>query len=136
MLGGVHERLWQGCGSWTGPGSRMHVLSESHLQRNDISGCFEAPGGGAAQLGDHGAALRVLALVLGDMRAAEAYCARWARGEGHLALLDALLRPGDGRPPLYAEACHLLAAQGAAGARLRAPSRRAGWKLRSSQPRS
>ena len=54
----------------------------------------------------------MLALVLGDMRAAEAYCARWAPGEGHLALLDALLRPGDGRPPLYAEACHLLAAQG------------------------
>ena len=64
------------------------------------------------QLGDHGAALRVLALVLGDIRAAEAYCARWAGGEGHLALLDALLRPGDGRAPLYAEACHLLAAQG------------------------
>ncbi|KAK9839815.1 hypothetical protein WJX81_003522 [Elliptochloris bilobata] len=65
------------------------------------------------KLGDHGAALRVLALVLGDIRAAEAYCTRWAGGEGHLALLDALLRPGDGRPPLYAEACHLLAAQGA-----------------------
>jgi len=88
--------------------------------------------GGAAQLGDHGAALRVLALVLGDMRAAEAYCARWARGEGHLALLDALLRPGDGRPPLYAEACHLLAAQGAAGAHLAGQMR---WKLRSFLPR-
>ncbi len=64
------------------------------------------------QLEDHAAALRILALVLGDIRLAEAYCARWAGQQGYLALLDMLLHPGDGRAPLYAEACHLLAAQG------------------------
>lgn len=66
-----------------------------------------------AQLEDHGAALRILALVLGDIRLAEAYCARWAGQAGYLQLLDMLLHPGSGREPLYAEACHLLAAQGA-----------------------
>lgn len=64
------------------------------------------------QLGDHRAALRTLALTLGDIRLAEAYCARFTGRDGHLALLDLLLHPGDGRPPLYIEACHLLAAQG------------------------
>ena len=66
-----------------------------------------------AQLGDHRAALRILALTLGDIRLAEAYCARFTGREGHLLLLDLLLHPGDERPPLYIEACHLLAAQGA-----------------------
>jgi hypothetical protein len=64
------------------------------------------------QLEEHGAALRLLALVLCDIRLAEAYCARYAGPEGHAALLELLLRPGDSRPPLYADACHLLAAQG------------------------
>lgn len=65
------------------------------------------------QLEDHRAALQILALVLGDIRLAEDYCARFAGQEGHLMLLDMLLHPGDGRAPLYTEACHLLAAQGA-----------------------
>ena len=56
--------------------------------------------------------MRILALVLGDIRLAEAYCARWAGQQGYLFLLDMLLHPGHGREPLYAEACHLLAAQG------------------------
>ncbi len=64
------------------------------------------------QLGDHRAALRTLALTLGDIRLAEAYCARFTGHDGHLMLLDLLLHPGDERPPLYIEACHLLAAQG------------------------
>ena len=64
------------------------------------------------QLGDHRAALRILALTLGDIRLAEAYCARFTGREGHLLLLDLLLHPGEERPPLYIEACHLLAAQG------------------------
>ena len=65
------------------------------------------------QLGEHARALRLLALVLCDIRLAEAYCARYAGAEGHAQLLEMLLRPGDGREPLYADACHLLAAQGA-----------------------
>ncbi len=68
--------------------------------------------GDCVQLEDHRAALRILALVLGDIRLAEAYCARWAGQQGYLSLLDMLLHPGHGRDPLYAEACHLLAAQG------------------------
>ena len=66
----------------------------------------------ALQLGDHRAALRILALTLGDIRLAEAYCTRFTGHDGHLMLLDLLLHPGDERPPLYIEACHLLAAQG------------------------
>ena len=49
------------------------------------------------------------------MIAAEAYCAQNAGQEGYLALLDMLLRPGNGQAPMYAEACHLLAAKGARG---------------------
>ena len=64
------------------------------------------------QVGDHLAALRILALVVGDMDAAEDYCGRHAGPDGYLTLLDMLLRPGDERSPLFAEACHLLAAQG------------------------
>ena len=75
-----------------------------------------------AQLGDHRAALRILALTLGDIRLAEAYCARFAGREGHLLLLDLLLHPGDERPPLYIEACHLLAAQGGPCARAHLPA--------------
>ena len=63
-------------------------------------------------MGDHVAALRVLALVLGDIRAAEAFCEQHTGQAGYLALLSLLLAPGEGRAPLYTEACHLLAAQG------------------------
>ena len=63
-------------------------------------------------MGDHEAALRMLALYLGDIRAAEAYCEQHTGQAGYLALLSMLLAPGEGRPPLYAEACQLLAAQG------------------------
>jgi hypothetical protein len=59
------------------------------------------------------AALRVLALVVCDIRAAEAYCKAHTGQEGYMALLDMLINPGNGRPPLYDDACHLLAAQGA-----------------------
>ena len=63
-------------------------------------------------MGDHVAALRVLALVLGDIRAAEAFCEQHTGQAGYLALLSMLLAPGEGRAPLYTEACQLLAAQG------------------------
>ena len=63
-------------------------------------------------MGDHEAALRVLALYLGDIRAAEAYCEQHTGQAGYLALLSMLLAPGEGRAPLYTEACQLLAAQG------------------------
>ncbi len=68
--------------------------------------------GRTVQVGDHLAALRILALVVGDMDAAEDYCGKHAGPDGYLTLLDMLLRPGDARPPLFMEACHLLAAQG------------------------
>lgn len=60
-------------------------------------------------MGDHSAALRLLALTMADVRAAEAFCEATAGEEGYRALLDMLLRPGEGRAPLFAEACHLLA---------------------------
>ena len=65
------------------------------------------------QLSNHTAALLVLALDMGDIRGAERYCNEHAGPQGRLALLRMLLAPGQGRPPLYAEACHLLAVAGA-----------------------
>ena len=67
------------------------------------------------QAKQHQAALSLLALSMGDIIAAEAYCAQNAGHEGYLALLDMLLRPGNGQAPMYAEACHLLAAKGGRG---------------------
>ena len=64
------------------------------------------------QVGNHEAGLRILALIMGDMHAAEAYCEQHAGQPGYLALLSMLLSPGDGRSPLYVDACRLLAAQG------------------------
>ena len=64
------------------------------------------------QAGEHIAALEILALVLGDVKQAEAYCAEHAGPEGYHALLDMLLQPGEGRKPLLVDACHLLAAGG------------------------
>jgi hypothetical protein len=68
--------------------------------------------GGFVQAGDNRAALRVMALVLGDMRRATAFCAATAGQEAYMTLLAMLLHPGEGRDPLYTEACQLLAAQG------------------------
>lgn len=68
-----------------------------------------------AQVGDDAAALRILAIELQDVVGAERYCAEQGSKEGqasHALLLDMLLRPGQGRPPMLAQACHLLAAQG------------------------
>lgn len=70
-----------------------------------------------AQVGDDAAALRILAIELQDVVGAERYCAEQGSKEGqasHALLLDMLLRPGQGRPPMLAQACHLLAAQGQA----------------------
>ena len=76
------------------------------------------------QVGDHPAALRILALVVGDMDAAEDYCGKHAGPDSYLTLLDMLLRPGNARPPLFVEACHLLAAQGGwVGVQLCPPAR-------------
>lgn len=49
---------------------------------------------------------------MGDVRAAEAYSEVHVGEAGYEALLEMLLRPGPGRTPLFAEACHLLANTG------------------------
>jgi len=67
------------------------------------------------QVGDDTAALQILAIELEDMVEAERYCAEQGLKGGeatHALLLDMLLHPGQGRPPMFAQACHLLAAQG------------------------
>ena len=67
------------------------------------------------QVGDNAAALRILAIELQDMVAAEQYCAEQQAKGGkatHAVLMDMLLHPGNNRTPLLAQACHLLAAQG------------------------
>ena len=67
------------------------------------------------QVGDDAAALRILAIELQDMVAAEQYCAEHQSQDGqatYAVLMDMLLHPGSQRKPLLAQACHLLAAQG------------------------
>lgn len=69
-----------------------------------------------SKVGDDTAALRILAIELEDMVEAERYCAEQGLKGGqatHALLLHMLLHPGQGRPPMFAQACHLLAAQGA-----------------------
>lgn len=60
------------------------------------------------QAGGHEAALRILALLVGDVAAAEAYCAAHLGPPGYAQLLALLL---DAR--LLPEACHLLRFAGA-----------------------
>lgn len=57
------------------------------------------------RLGDHAAAMRLLATVMADLDGAIGYCRQFAGSDGWLALLEALLRPGGGRPPNYVAAC-------------------------------
>lgn len=64
------------------------------------------------QAGGHQAALRILALVLGDIAAAEAYCREHLGPAGYRQLLGMLLAPGPGAPPMLPEACHLMVAAG------------------------
>lgn len=65
------------------------------------------------QLGEHAAALRILALQLGDLEAAARYCRQHAGQEGYAALMDMLLAPGVGEAPRLEQACQLLTARGA-----------------------
>ena len=66
------------------------------------------------QAGGHEAALRILALVIRDTAAAEAYCAAHLGPPGYVRLLDMLLAPALGAAPLLPDACHLLHSAGAA----------------------
>ena len=71
------------------------------------------------QVGNDAAALRILALELQDIVAAEQYCADHpspdpAAQSSYMQLLDLLLHPGDGTQPMYTQACHLLGSQGTA----------------------
>lgn len=59
--------------------------------------------------GDHKAALRILALELGDSRGAERYCAELSDPEPYyMLLLELYLQPGGGREPLHTAAVRLL----------------------------
>lgn len=60
---------------------------------------------------DHPKALRVLAVTLNDINSAIRYCKKHARHEGFISLLEMLLRPGEGREPMYTEACQVSNAQ-------------------------
>lgn len=64
------------------------------------------------QLGEHAAALRILALQLDDLDAAERYCRQHAGQDGYAVLMDMLLAPGQGHEPRLEQACRLLTAQG------------------------
>lgn len=89
----------------------LQVVVESRTQPSRQTGVWPA----CPQVGDDTAALRILALELQDMAAAEQYCSEQAAKGGQASyalLLEMLLHPGQGRTPLLAQACHLLAAQG------------------------
>jgi len=64
------------------------------------------------QVGDLLSALRVLALVMGDVKRAQLLCRQDGNLDAYLTLLKLLLHPDDGRPPMYVEACCLLASEG------------------------
>lgn len=64
------------------------------------------------QLGDHLSALRVLALTLRDIGAAEAYAAAHLPPSEYRTLLQLVLHPGPGIEPLYEDACYLITALG------------------------
>jgi len=81
------------------------------------------------RLGQHGEALRVLALVLGDVDACIAYCKQqqqqqqqqhpgqsqgqgWSAQQVWMLLLEIMLRPGDGHEPRYGAAVRVLHAEG------------------------
>ena len=64
------------------------------------------------QVGDVLSALEVLALIIGDVKRAQLLCQDEGNLDAYLTLLKLLLHPGDGRPPMYVEACRLLTAEG------------------------
>ena len=69
------------------------------------------------QVGNDAAALRILALELQDIVAAEQYCAHNSskqdgKQSSYMQLLELLLHPGEGKQAMYSQACHLLGSQG------------------------
>ncbi|KAI3428666.1 hypothetical protein D9Q98_007489 [Chlorella vulgaris] len=65
-----------------------------------------------AQAGDHMSALRLLALTLHDVAAAEAYARCWLVPGDYRALLHLVLEPGPGLEPRWGDACYLIASLG------------------------
>ena len=65
------------------------------------------------QMGDHLAALRLLALTLRDVGAAEAYATAHVPPSQYRELLQMVLSPGDGVEPYWEDACYLISALGA-----------------------
>lgn len=70
------------------------------------------------QVGDHMASLRVLALTLGDVAAAEAYARAHLAPPDYRALLHLVLEPGPGLEPRWDDACYLITALGELEGRL------------------
>ncbi|GAB4818896.1 hypothetical protein N2152v2_005942 [Parachlorella kessleri] len=64
------------------------------------------------QMGDHLSALRLLALTLRDIAAAEAYAIAHLPPAEYRTLLQLVLHPGPGVEPLYEDACYLVTALG------------------------
>ena len=71
------------------------------------------------QVGDHMAAMRLLALTLHDVAAAEAYARAHLPPSDFRALLHLVLEPGPGLEPRWDDACYLITALGAPGAQNR-----------------
>ena len=69
----------------------------------------------AVQMGDHLSALRLLALTLRDIAAAEAYATAHLPAAEYRTLLQLVLHPGPGVEPLYEDACDLITALGGCG---------------------
>jgi hypothetical protein len=58
------------------------------------------------------AALRVLAVTLHDVEAAEAYARSHLAPKDYRALLHLVLEPGEGLEPRWEDACYLITALG------------------------
>ena len=61
--------------------------------------------------GEHDKALRILAVDIGDIEAAEQYCSQHGGQESYMLLLEMLLSPQGGEPPRFDHAIRILSAR-------------------------
>lgn len=97
---------------------RLHLEQSPLWDRAVVASClagcalFEEAAVMHAAVHDHVAALRVLALTLRDVGAAEAYAAALLPPSEHHLLLQLVLNPGGGAAPRWDDASHVVTALG------------------------
>ncbi|PRW44437.1 transforming growth factor-beta receptor-associated 1 isoform X1 [Chlorella sorokiniana] len=120
LVSGGSLEPWEGAS----PVDAMRLRLRAHLEASSlydaaaVLACLQGSGLHEelvvlhSKLGDHMAALRLLALTLHDVAAAEAYARAHLPPSDYRALLHLLLEPGPGLEPRWDDACYLIAALG------------------------